>query len=464
MKIKLHNKPIALLLLTLFLTNCVGPPKNSTRKASQNPSREEETLKIWWNRSYYIQEDEAIEAAIAAWQEETGNNVEFSFFSEDDILKETKNALETQNAPDIIFSIRADDTIAPRWAWEGKLADVSDVVEPLKDLYTPAALQAVNMYNNSAQKRSVYGIPIKQQAVHIHYWRELLEEAGFTEENIPTEWDYFWAFWMQVQENLRAKGREDIYGFGFPMSSEASDTHSIFDYVLEAYDVQLFEEDGRPRLQNPQVRQDIVRALKWYTSFYQAGYVPEDAQNWTDGSNNNAFLNKKVVMTINPSLSIPGSQREDEEIYYDEIATLGFPNEPDGERLIPIVTVKHVILFDSSANKDIAKDFLSYLAAPQNLGPYLEGSLGRYFPVMPQISSTPFWNDPADPHIFAATQQFQNGTRSTYQSLNPAYTNVQAENVWGRAMEQIIIDGVSPQDAADLALQRIEEICAEWDL
>ncbi|MGK7925273.1 MAG: ABC transporter substrate-binding protein [Spirulina sp.] len=458
MKFLQQKKLMSLFFCGLLLTNCVGQTPKSTTKASQ----QENTLTIWWTRSFYVQENEALKAVIAAWQNKTGKKVNLFFFPEDDILKNTENVLKAGNPPDIVFANRTDATLGPRWAWDGKLADVSEVVEPLKEVYSPTALQSVYYYNNSTRKRSTYAVPIQQVTVHIHYWRDLLAEAGLKAEEIPTEWDAFWDFWQQAQDNLRAKGREEIYAIGLPMSVEAPDTHHAFKYFLDAYNAQLLDEEGNLLLEDPQLRQRVATALNQYTSFYQKGYVPPEADQWINRSNNTKFLNQKVLMTLNPTLSIPSSQREEEEIYL-QIATIGFPKKPDGEHLKSIVNIKQAVIFESSPNQENAKAFLSYLVQPENLESYLEGSFGRYFPVMPELTLKPFWNDRADPHIFAANQQFHKETRSHYQSLNPAYTDVQAENVWGRAIERIILDGASPEEAADEALVRIEEIFARWD-
>ncbi len=453
------QKIIGLFLSSLLITNCGEQTTESTIKTSAK----NDPLTIWWTRSYYLQEDEALKAVIRAWQRKTGEKINFSLISQDDIVRDTQNALKAGNPPDIVYSTRMDESVGSHWAWEGKLADVSDVVEPLKEVYSDAAVQSVNLYNNQAQKRSIYAVPLKQQTVHIHYWRDLLAEAGFKPEDIPIQWDEFWAFWQQVQDNLRAKGREDIYSFGFPMSTAATDTHIIFEQILEAYDVQLLDQAGNLILKRPQVRQGVIEALNWYTQFYKDGYAPPEVQNWINSSNNIEFLNQNVVMTLNPSLSIPGSQREDPEIYTNQIATTGFPKEPDGESLKKIVGIKQVVVFESSPNQEIAKNFLSYLVQPENLSAYLEGSLGRYFPVMPIVASEPFWNDPADPHIFVANQQFQNPTRSYYQALNPAYTSVQPERVWSKAIQRIILEGWSAEEAADEALAQIEEIFTQWN-
>ena len=461
MKIK---KLILVFLSGLLLTSCAENTTELTPDITPTPTptpTPDDTLTIWWNRSHYLQEDEALEAVIEAWQNKTGNKVSFYLISPDDILKDTVNALNAGNPPDILYASRIDQAMATRWAWDGKLTDVTDVVEPLKSVYSEAALQSVQLYNSQKQKRSIYAIPLQQRTVHIHYWRDLLDEAGFQEEDIPTQWDEFWQFWQQVQDNLRAKGRTEIYSFGFPMSSKASDTHNIFEHILDVYDVELLDDSGNLQLKNPQVRQRIIKALNWYTQFYKDGYVPQNVENWTNGSNNSEFINQNVVLTINPTLSIPSSQREDEEIYYNQMATIEFPFEPDGEPLKHIVSIKQIVLFESSPNKKIAKDFLSYLVQPENLSTYLEGSLGRYFPVMPIVAAKPFWNDPADPHISVANQQFKRPTRSGYQRLNPAYTIVQAHGIWGQALERMIIKGWSAEEAGDEAIVQIEEIFAQ---
>ena len=460
MKMKKYQKIIGLFLSTILLISCGEKITESTINLKTNS--EPDTLTIWWNKSYYIQEDEAIESIISAWQRKTGKKVSLSLMSQDDIIKDTENAMAAGNPPDIVFAQRADDSSIPRWAWDGKLADISDVIEPLKETYSNAALQSVYLYNQQNKQRSYYAVPFEQQTIHIHYWRDLLTEAGFKEADIPTEWDDFWAFWQQVQDNLRAKGREEIYSFGFPMSREASDTHNLFDQILEAYDVQLLDETGHLLPDNPQTRQGIIQALRWYTQFYLDGYVPQDADDWTSSSNNIAFLNQNTILTINPSLSIPGSQREDPDIYYNQIASIAFPQEPDGEQIKQIVSMKQVVLFKASPHTEVAKDFLSYFVQPEHLSTYLESSLGRFFPVMPVIASKPFWNNPNDPHIFTANQQFNRDTRASYQSLNPAYMQVQAEVVWGQAIERIILEGWSAEKATEEAYVRIEEIFTQW--
>ena len=53
--------------------------------------------------------------------------------------------------------------------------------------------------------------------------------------------------------------------------------------------------------------------------------------------------------------------------------------------------------------------------------------------------------------------------RSIYPSNSPAYSIVLKENIWGRSLEKILLNNVTPEQAADEAITRIKEIFAEWN-
>ncbi|MGD1701710.1 extracellular solute-binding protein [Dapis sp. BLCC M229] len=154
------------------------------------------------------------------WQQKNSNKVELLFFSEDDILEAAIYALEAGKPPDIFFSERAEFTLIPQCAWQGKLVDVSDLIEPIKKLYSDTTLKSVYLYKNVESKSSNYAVPIMQQSIHIHYWLDLIRQAGFGEE-IPEKWDDFWQFRQKAQKVLGQQGQHNTYGLGLPMSIDA---------------------------------------------------------------------------------------------------------------------------------------------------------------------------------------------------------------------------------------------------
>ncbi|MEE3716813.1 ABC transporter substrate-binding protein [Tumidithrix elongata RA019] len=447
---------LLLFLITFGLITCT----NQTSTNPPNPNRDT-SFRIWWNEGYFPEETATIRKIVAAWEKQSGKRANLTIYSEKDLAREVKNAIERDNPPDILYSYSGDFSLMPRLAWQNKLADVSDVIQPAKDLYEPSALQAVSYENNTTKKRSFYAIPISQNTTYIHYWKDLLEESGSSSEKIPKDWNAFWKFWGDSQTALRQKGKSELYAMGMPMSVTATDTFYQFEEFLEAYNVQLIDKDGRLQLDAPETRKAIVAALTQYSNFYKDGLVPPKAIDWADPDNNIEFLSRKTVMTPNPSLSIPGSQRQDKETYFNKMATVEWPNRVDGKPLTYLVAVKQACLFEASTNKEIAKNFLSFLINPDNLSEFVKGSQGRFFPVMTKQLSDPFWNDVKDPHISVAVKQLKN-TRPFYQVVNPAYTEVQSQNIWGKAIRSIDVDGKTPEQAADKAIADIKQIFSDW--
>lgn len=451
------------LLILLFLLSLLLVTSNSqtTESVSQVPYNER-PLTIWWNRGYFPTENQSIEKIVADWSHKSHTPVKLEIISEDDIHKSTLTALEAGNPPDVLFSMRSDFELTQHWAREGKLADVSDVLEPLQGLYSPVALESSYMYNNKDKNYSYYAVPFKQSSVHLHYWCNLLAEAGFTRSDIPQEWYAFWEFWKQVQKNLQAKGKE-VYGLALPMGTEAtSDTFYGFEQFLEAYNVKLLNEEGELQLDTPEVRQGLINVLEWVTSFYKDGYVPPKSLNWRGSDNNIEFLNKTAVMVENTTMSIPASQRKDEEIYFNQMQTIEFPKKPDGKRMAYLVAIKHLVLFAESKHQQAAKSFLSYLVQPETLKIYFESAAGRWYPVMPTLWQDPFWNDPADPHVSVAAKQLRNRFTHPLNKI-PAYSEVHRENIWGQTMKRIVFDGLSPETAADEAIKKIKNIFSSWE-
>ena len=85
-----------------------------------------------------------------------------------------------------------DFQVTAKWANDGKLEDVTTIIEPLRNNFEPAALSTTFLYNDLAKTRAYYAFPIKQQTMHIQYWKDMLAEAGYKESDIPKDWKAYW--------------------------------------------------------------------------------------------------------------------------------------------------------------------------------------------------------------------------------------------------------------------------------
>lgn len=430
--------------------------------ASSNPN----TLTIWWEKGFNLQEDDALNALITQWEEQTGHDVELSVYTTDDLPQKTQRAIEAGTPPDILMSHNAERAVYPQLGWKGDLVDVSDVMEPVKQYYPDPILNAISFYNNVEQNRSYYTVPFSQSAQFIFYWRDLVEKAGLSDQDIPKDWDGFWNFWTEVQDRLQAnaaEGEPPIYGLGFSLSDKSGDTYYTFEQALEAYGVELLSPDGTLNTDDPAVREGVIKTLDWYTQFYKEGYFPPDTLTWLNPDNNNSFLNRAIVMTPNTSLTIPATVREDEDVYRNQLVTAEFPLTPAGQPMRYILTIKQVVIFEESDHQDIAKEFLTYLVQPDTLGEYLKAAGIRNLPVTEPLWDDPFWTDKTDPHLSVASKILRSDQTRPFPSVyHPAYSVVTQENVWGKAINRIVTETISTEQAADEAIARINEIFTEW--
>ncbi|MBE9046008.1 carbohydrate ABC transporter substrate-binding protein [Pleurocapsales cyanobacterium LEGE 10410] len=455
---------IASAIATILIAMACSNQTELDLDPQQNPLSETNELEIWWERGYNLEEDEAIRNVVNNWQSQTGNRVKLDFFSSEELTAKAKRADEAGNLPDLMMNPQGDRLLYPQLAWQNKLVDVTDLIKPIEDDYPEHILRAIT-YSNSAQaKPSYYAVPINQITIFIFYWQDLLAAVGLNADDIPQDWNGFWRFWQQAQTQLKTQQNLDIYALGLPLSgnNSANDTIFLFEQVLEAYDVALFDQRGELQIERPEVRQGIINCLSWYAQMYQQGYIPPDATQWMDTDNNRSLLNRSVLMTPNATLSIPATVRSDRDVYYKRLGILQFPHKPNGEPIRPLVSVRQAVIFQDSAQQSLAKDFLNYFIQPQIAINYFKASNSRTYPVRNSICSAPFWQNTEDPYLKASKVLSTKSPRLFYTVDHPAYSQVLAENIWGKALIKVTSDRLNPEQAADEAIARIKEIAAEW--
>lgn len=458
--------PLALAFATIGL---VGEPAQAAQK-----------LTVWWNKGYYPEEDAAMQKIVKDFEAQHKVEVDLSFAAQEELHKKITAALIARRVPDVAFSFYNDWQVVPKYAWEDQLADVSDLINELKPRYNEKMLQAGYVFNNKTKKRSYYGIPIEAQTMHIHYWRDLLKEAGMEDDpaKIPMKWDEYWAYWKKAQDALRKKNPAKygkLYGIGMTESTRATDTLYNFEMALLSYGGDLLDANGKVIADQPNNREAIIKALKWFGELFTSGYVPPDATNWSDGDNNAGFHSRSVVMTPNPSQSIPAAQffnKDDPQKnnYFNNMATIEWPDGPDGRKARYLSAVKTVVIPKDSKNQKLAKEFLKFVLEPKRFLEYIKAANGRWFPAFTDIGKDPFWRSghrgpggEKDPNVPVATTIFLDRENKVFEHWkHPANSQVYDENLWGKAMARVAIDRWTPEKAADEAIERMKVIFAQY--
>ena len=154
--------------------------------------------------------------------------------------------------------------------------------------------------------------------------------------------------------------------------------------------------------------------------------------------------------------SAPGSAPQGRKAYDELIATAGFPKKPDGSPMVYRADVKLGVIFQASPNKARAREFLKFLLEEDNLRPYVEGALGRWFPVTKDGQKSAFWQ--ADRHRKAVYDQFMAGTVPFEFTKNYKFAILDSENVWAKAMNRVVNDKVPVDKAVDELIARIKQV------
>ena len=303
------------------------------------PGAQAADLVVWWEKGYDDQENEAVREIIAAFEQETGKQVELDLPSYDDSQVKVQAAVEAGQPPDFLFGGGNTAYSFGQWAYEDRLVDLSDQILPFASLFDPDGLAFATLLNAKTGRRALYALPMGFATNHVHVWRNLLEQAGFTLDDIPNQWEAFWAFWCdRVQPAVRrATGGDNIHGVGLPMSAKANDTRIQFEQFMQAYDANYVTREGKLIIGDPEIRRRLIKTMDSYTAIYRKGCTPPDSIDWTTSGNNNnnaRFLARMVVMLPNDTLSIPNalkSERADD--YYQNTATIEWPDDPDGQPL-----------------------------------------------------------------------------------------------------------------------------------
>jgi multiple sugar transport system substrate-binding protein len=432
----------------------------------------QEKLTVWWGKGFYKAEDDALFAAIKKFETKNPKiKIDLSLYAPQEMIPKSVAAMDAGNPPDVAYGDVYDFQVTAKWAYDGKLEDISSIIDPMRAKFEASALSTTFLLNNVAQKRAYYAFPIKQQTMHIQYWKDMLAEAGYKESDIPKDWKGYWDFWCdKVQTGYRQKTGTRGFGTGFPMGVDSSDSFYSFLTFMDAYNVKLVNDSGKLLVDDPAVRQGLINALTDYTAVYTKGCTPPSSTNWKDPDNNVAFHNKTTVMTHNATISIAAKWLDDmnnttltqaqrdiaKANYTKKIATAGFPNKPDGSKMTYRAAVKTGVIFQAAKNKNAAKKFVAFMLEDANLTPYVEGSLGRWFPVTKAAQQSAFWK--GDPHRLAVYNQFKAGTTPFEFTKNYKFTVLNNENVWAKAMNRILSEKIPVDKATDEMIARIKAV------
>ena len=107
----------------------------------------QETIVVYFQKGFYPAEDKAVDELVEKFTKKTGVKVELSRYAPQEMIPKTVAALDAGNPPDMVYGDVFDFQVAGKWAFEGRLEDVSDIINPMKDKFLPNTIETTYMGN-----------------------------------------------------------------------------------------------------------------------------------------------------------------------------------------------------------------------------------------------------------------------------------------------------------------------------
>jgi multiple sugar transport system substrate-binding protein len=422
------------------------------------------TATVWWTQGFVPEEDAAFKKIIEEYQKQTGNTIDYSLIPFAPLMQKIVSAITSAEVPDLISHDINDQVVVPQNAWDDKVVEVSDVIDTQKSEYHPTVYLATQYYNNVSKRRGGYLIPYKTAVLPFHVWTQLVEKAGFKLSDAPKTWDAFWDFFKPMQAKLRDAGMRNVYSMGLQCTTTGpADGNNMFHHFLIANGGNnIVTKDGKVHLDDPQIKEAVIKSLTYITTAYKGGFVPSGALSWNDADDNNAFHSKLFVMDLDGTISTEVAIKDQAE--RDQVATMGLPNKNDGTPMTAELGVGGAFIPKGAKNIEVAKDFMKYLIQPKVVNNYLREGLGRWLPAMPSLVKTDdFWTSHPQRKAYT-TEGLLSDTVPNYPVFNPGWAEVNAQQIWGSAEADIIRNGTDPKTAAETAFKKIEAIVAKYPI
>ena len=331
------------------------------------------TLHILTVSGASVAADDSLRALAREWAGDNGLQVAFETAS--------AAAIEARAAAPDGFAgfdiVQCRDDLAHRHT--DRFADLSAEAEAL-------AASLGGFYDAPTMQARVAGVwralPFNLIPSAIAYRVDLLKEAGGAAPPATL------AELATVGAALKAKG----HPFGAPAGRSPEDPRTLWYAVLWAFGGRTVEADGTTIAINSPA---TLAALDWARDFWAAACLP-DALAWDDNGNNLAYANGQIAATQNgPALYLGLHERQGDLAALTALAP--FPVGPGG-RGVPVTTHAHAIPVGAT-NATIARAFLRWLGAREQIGRYLAAAGGAVVAAARGLADSPVWA--ADPKLRA---------------------------------------------------------------
>lgn len=447
MKKRILSRVIALvMLLSLSLTGCSTTPTPATTPAAPTEPAAEPAKTVTIEFIHSQPEEERVTAIQKNIDEFTAKNpniiVKQVPVPEDSYMTKLTTLIASKQLPAIMES---------NIDW-GRLLNSEGVVDAKahtevintkgKDAFFKGALEILQAPDSS----DYIGVPVSGWVAGIWYNKTLFAEKGL---EAPTTWDNILKAAKALNDPAKKK-------YGIVFATEESDfTEQTFTQIALSNNAELFDADGKPKFNSPEMKE----AIQFYKELYK--YSPQGSNGVTQVKD--AFVGGNAAMGIY-STYIMGALFE--QGIADQIGFAVPENKSAaGFGMLTTLAISNMV---GAEEREAAKKFIGFMLEKQSNIAWLHMSPGGANPVLKEIAADEQYKSNELLKAFGETSSkvpeafnelkmlgFQNG------KSHPKMGNITAKLVIPKALNAILVQNANVDKEIEKAQKAMEQIVNE---
>ena len=389
-------------------------------------------LTAWIRGTFTPEADEAWRTHWEEVAEKAGIQLEVVIFNGQDQVELYNAALESGNIPDVMFMASA---ICSGYLGNDQLLPLNDMIEKIE------ARDNVHFFDEMLDywtiDGNVYTVPSVAESRVLIYRKDMLAEAGY--ENPPETWE-------ELREIAKAitDPEKGIYGFGEPFGSCFDTITNQSLSMLWAWDACEIDAEGNVAI-NSENTLALINFLK--EMYLEDGSIPPSAIGWDDSGNNTAYLSGQVAMIINPPTVITALETGGLDDILANTGLAVLPAGPNGTRTAASNT-QNMAIWSGTKYPNAAKYLLASFYEYDFYNEWMTNVSPVWAPVFEEMASEPFWQEGMNA-VNMETAAIGHPTNWPYPTVNLEYAAWQANFQWATMMQNVLVNGMDPQEALD---------------
>lgn len=325
-------KKLVKLLVVFMVIGLLAACGSNDEKSSKSGSKDSKTLSLAvWGSS--PTETKALETTVKSFEEKTGVDVKIEVIQ--DNFQDTLTArFAAKNAPDVFY---LESYVAPRFIASGVLEDLSNKVKNPDDFFQPL----LDGFHGKDGK--LYGVPKDYSTLATYVNVDLLEKAGYTVQDVPSDWEGLLAFAKELQGKLE-KGQAAMI-FDSTMARHLS--------AFKATGLNPVKEDGYADFTSSQATLDYLQSI---VDGQDEGYLLNPTIDLGVDSAGAAFGTNQAAIMIEGNWVLSALKQDYPNVNY---AVLPAPTI-NGQQQTMIFNVGYAVS-KNSKNKDAAIEFINFM-------------------------------------------------------------------------------------------------------